>query len=91
MTEQSSERHSGGITDANRRSLRVRIAMKSDVGRVRSENQDFAIVAEDAETNKGHLMIVADGMGGHKGGATASSQTCHMYWWIGIAPSRKAL
>lgn len=72
MTEQSSERHSGGITDANRRSLRVRIAMKSDVGRVRSENQDFAIVAADAETNKGHLMIVADGMGGHKGGATAS-------------------
>jgi len=53
--------------------LRVRIAQRSDVGKVRSENQDFAIVAENPELqSKGSLLIVADGMGGHRGGATAS-------------------
>lgn len=54
--------------------MNVRIAMRSDVGRVRSENQDFAIVSEELEgaPDKGRLMVVADGMGGHKGGATAS-------------------
>ena len=59
---------SGGLT--------VHIAQKSDVGLVRSENQDFAIVgiSEDDATDhvRGKLMIVADGMGGHRGGATAS-------------------
>jgi len=43
---------------------------------VRTENQDFAIVgiSEDDATDhvRGKLMIVADGMGGHRGGATAS-------------------
>ena len=53
--------------------FRVRIAQRSDVGKVRSENQDFAIVADEAELqSKGSLLIVADGMGGHRGGATAS-------------------
>ena len=53
--------------------LRVRIAQRTDVGKVRSENQDFAVVAEETETDsKGALLIVADGMGGHRGGATAS-------------------
>ncbi len=55
--------------------LELQVAQKSDVGLVRSENQDFAIVltAEEAARVGGiHLMIVADGMGGHRGGATAS-------------------
>lgn len=53
--------------------LRVRIAHRSDVGKVRSENQDFAVVAEEQQPDsKGSLLIVADGMGGHRGGATAS-------------------
>ena len=50
--------------------------MKTDVGRVRSENQDFATVTTPAEEaasrTGGRLLIVADGMGGHRGGATAS-------------------
>lgn len=54
----------------------MHIVQKSDVGLVRSENQDFAIVgiSEDDATDhvRGKLMIVADGMGGHRGGATAS-------------------
>lgn len=58
------------------RALSVNIAQQSDVGLVRSENQDFAIVntVEEASGNraKGRLMVVADGMGGHRGGATAS-------------------
>ena len=51
-------------------SLAVRIAQRSDVGRVRSENQDCAAVRSLGEERA--LLVVADGMGGHRGGATAS-------------------
>jgi protein phosphatase len=57
------------------RPLVVRVAQLSDVGRVRSENQDYSILsapADEVDRNKGRLMVVADGMGGHRGGATAS-------------------
>ncbi|MEA2488512.1 MAG: family protein phosphatase [Acidobacteriota bacterium] len=50
--------------------------MRSDVGLVRSENQDFGALTTPQEERDGHpggrLLIVADGMGGHRGGATAS-------------------
>lgn len=71
MTEQieptSAEPTSGALV--------VRVAQLSDVGRVRSENQDYSILsapADEVDRNKGRLMVVADGMGGHRGGATAS-------------------
>ena len=55
--------------------LVVRAVLRTDVGRIRSENQDFGSVTTPPEGG-GHagerLMIVADGMGGHRGGATAS-------------------
>lgn len=57
------------------RPLVVRVAQLSDVGRVRSENQDYSILsapADEVDRDKGKLMVVADGMGGHRGGATAS-------------------
>jgi protein phosphatase len=54
----------------------VQAVMKTDVGLVRSENQDFGTYTTPAEERESHpggrLMVVADGMGGHRGGATAS-------------------
>ena len=56
--------------------LVVRVVLRTDVGLVRSENQDFAAYTTPSEERDSHtggrLLIVADGMGGHRGGATAS-------------------
>lgn len=70
MSEQAS---SEGVSQ---RRLVVRAVLRSDVGLVRSENQDFGACTTPEEEKESHpggrLLIVADGMGGHRGGATAS-------------------
>src|SRR6266571_4397345 len=56
--------------------LAALVVLRTDVGLVRSENQDFAAYTTAREERSSHpggrLLIVADGMGGHRGGATAS-------------------
>lgn len=48
----------------------LRTAQLSDVGRARTENQDAC--QEFRSPSGARLLAVADGMGGHQGGATAS-------------------
>lgn len=48
--------------------MQFRIGFATDVGRRRAQNQDSFTVAPEIG-----LFVVADGMGGHKGGETASS------------------
>lgn len=56
--------------------LGVQAILRTDVGLVRSENQDFGTYTTPREESHSHpggrLLVVADGMGGHRGGATAS-------------------
>lgn len=71
-----SEQASSEVSSTPQRRLVLRAALRTDVGLVRSENQDFGTYTTTAEERDcapgGRLLIVADGMGGHRGGATAS-------------------
>ena len=47
----------------------------TDVGQSRSMNQDFVFASETPVGNLPNLFVVADGMGGHRAGDTASRDT----------------
>ena len=48
---------------------------KTDVGKKRKTNQDFVYTHEQPVGNLPNLFVVADGMGGHRAGDTASRDT----------------
>jgi len=52
-------------------SIELRWGGASDIGRVRSNNQDHYLASDDLR-----LWVVADGMGGHRGGEVASQIAC---------------
>jgi len=64
-------------SEANGASWRVVGAMRTDVGRVRSLNEDTVVFVAPAEQTPdaklGLLALVADGMGGHAAGEVASA------------------
>lgn len=50
----------------------MKIFSVTDVGKVRQTNQDYIYTSEQPIGNLPNIFIVADGMGGHKGGDFAS-------------------
>ena len=72
MNEPAAAEH----TAVSKPRLAVEAVLRTDVGLVRAENQDSGAFTSPREERDSHpggrLLIVADGMGGHRGGATAS-------------------
>lgn len=62
----------------------IELASASDVGRVRSDNQDRELLAPP-------LIAVADGMGGHLGGGTAAAMAVDALRAVGQATDPTAL
>lgn len=65
------------VTEQSRDSSSIKVAFKTDIGRVRAQNEDCSLVldlSENAPNSTGllKLVAVADGLGGHAAGGTAS-------------------
>ena len=59
--------------------LRLRYAARSDVGLVRSDNEDSGYAGA-------HMLVVADGMGGHAAGELASSTAVATFAELDLVP-----
>ena len=57
-------------------SVNLKVIVLSDLGNIRTNNEDmgmfFKVADENVIREKGYLLIVADGMGGHQAGEVAS-------------------
>lgn len=61
--------------------LQVRFAGSTDAGNFRSENQDaFRIPTAVGQPANGCLLVVADGVGGNRGGGIASRLACDTFY-----------
>lgn len=56
----------------------MRVFSVTDVGKTRKVNQDYIYTSEQPIGNLPNVFVVADGMGGHNGGGTASSYGVQM-------------
>jgi PPM family protein phosphatase len=61
----------------------VSVGLKTDLGRVRENNEDkaeFNLAEDDVRAaTKGHVFVVCDGMGGHEAGQIASELACKTF------------
>lgn len=62
---------------------KVDVAAKTDMGRVRDNNEDkfeYYIASEEQDiASRGHVFVVCDGMGGHEAGQVASELACKTF------------
>lgn len=61
----------------------VTVAGKTDMGRVRENNEDkhefYLAETEEELARRGHVFVVCDGMGGHEAGQVASELACKTF------------